>query len=214
MLTFHCKGEVKYADSGGVNSADNMFIEDVGIVVSIFGSCLISPQIKTAIEFHYGESLVRVRFTEYVMRFVRLASRYEEETYSPDPTEKEGSSKPKTKIGYPSVPFKEGQAGGGQLGSGLVFNDEALGIRELVANAIRIEGWRATNSYRYFLEDFAHHLAHAPIRNFDVFHQILRLKHASGARKMSDAEAHMIMKGLADGVKGYDQVVEVRCQTV
>ncbi|KAJ3748768.1 mesa protein [Lentinula detonsa] len=193
------KGEVRYAspDSGGVASADNMFIEDI----------------KTAIEFHYGESLVRVRFMEYVMRFVKLASRYEEETYTLGLVEKEGN-RPKTKVGYPSSPFMEGQGGGanayfGQLGSGLVFNDEASGIKELVANASRIEGWRGTNSYRYFIEDFAHHLAHAPIRNFDVFHQILRLKHASGARKMSDAEAYTIMKCLADGVKGYDQAVEL-----
>ncbi|KAJ3838984.1 mesa protein [Lentinula raphanica] len=188
------KGEAKYvaSDSGG---ADNIFIEDI----------------KTAIEFHYGESLVRVRFMEYVMRFVRLASRYEEETSMLAPLEKD---RPRTKIGYQSSPFKEGQAGGantyvGQLGSGLVFNDEAMGMKELVANASRIEGWTGTNSYRYFVEDFAHHLAHSPIRNFDVFHQILRLKHASGARKMSDAEAYAIMKSLADGVKGYDQVAEL-----
>ncbi|KAF9067495.1 docking domain of Afi1 for Arf3 in vesicle trafficking-domain-containing protein [Rhodocollybia butyracea] len=191
------KGDSKYAaDLSGVNSADNIFIEDI----------------KTAIEFHYGESLVRIRFMEYVMRFVRLASRYEEETPSFNSTSE--TDGPKTRIGYPTTLFKDGFGGGalgllGQLGSGLVFTDESLGIRELVANAHRIEGWRGTNSYRYYAEDFSIHVAQAPIRKFDVLHQIYRLRHAGGVRKISDAEAYAIMRSLADSVKEYDQVVEL-----
>lgn len=80
-----------------------------------------------------------MRFTEYVMRFVRLASRYEEDTL--------GS----TMLGFPSIPFADGPAGRAQLGSGIVFIDEAAGARELSANASRIEGWRRTNSYQYGL---------------------------------------------------------------
>ena len=36
-----------------------------------------------------------------------------------------------------------------QLGSGLVFVDEAMGTKELMANASRIEGWRRTILYQY-----------------------------------------------------------------
>ena len=38
-----------------------------------------------------------------------------------------------------------------QLGSGMVFVDDALGVKELTANASRIEGWRRTLSYQYLL---------------------------------------------------------------
>jgi hypothetical protein len=82
---------------------------------------------------------VRLRFTEYVMRFVRLASRYEEET------------KGTTKFGFPSSPFLETPGHPPQLGSGLSFNDEATCYKELVANGHRIEAWRKTNSYQYLV---------------------------------------------------------------
>jgi hypothetical protein len=123
------------------NNADKIFIEDVGA----FSLALLSPQaygsfgmiqIRSAIEDHFGENMVRMRFTEYVARFVRLASRYEEEVT--------GS----TKLGFPSSCFTE-IPGRLQLGSGIVFSDEATCLRELSANAQRIEAWRKTNSYQY-----------------------------------------------------------------
>lgn len=101
---------------------------------------------------------------EYVVRFVRLASRWEEETAPLNPSatngsedsttvgEKEkidsnwGAKPPRTKIGYPSSPFippgPKSTLGYGTLGSGLVFNDDSLGLKELLQNAHRIEGWR------------------------------------------------------------------------
>lgn len=78
-----------------------------------------------------------MRFAEYVTRFVRLASRYEEEVT--------GS----TTFGYPSGAFVENLSRPSQLGSGIVFNDDTLGMKELSANAHRIEAWRKTSSYRY-----------------------------------------------------------------
>jgi hypothetical protein len=78
-----------------------------------------------------------MRFTEYVTRFVRLASRYEEEIT--------GS----TTFGFPSAPFAEIPGQPPRLGSGIAFSDEATSLRELAANAHRIEAWRRTSSYKY-----------------------------------------------------------------
>lgn len=78
-----------------------------------------------------------MRFTEYVTRFLRLASRYEEEIT--------GS----TSFGFPSAPFTEIPGQPPRLGSGIAFSDEATCLRELAANAQRIEAWRRTNSYNY-----------------------------------------------------------------
>lgn len=159
------------------NNTDTVFIEDI----------------KSAIEYHYGESLVRARFTEYVGRFVRLASRYEEEATSV------------TSIGYPSAPFMDGTSSRPQLGSGIIFNDDALGLKELAANHHRVEAWKKTNSYKYYAMDFKKSLTTNPIKGFDVVHQIFRLRHA---KRIPDAEVSLVMRWLIDNVKTYDQVVE------
>jgi len=165
-------------ESGKDNNADKIFIEDI----------------RAAIEDHFGETLVRMRFTEYVTRFVRLASRYEEESTG------------NTALGYPSSPFTEAAGRPPKLGSGIAFSDESNGWKELVANAHRIEAWRKTNSYHYLVVDYANYKPSSAIKGFDVLHQLLRLRYA---KNMLDAEALAITKSLAEGVKTYDQVVEL-----
>ena len=83
---------------------------------------------------------MRTRLTEYAMRFVRIAARYEEEYL--------GS----TSIGYSSTSFEftNPSEPDGHLGSGLAFIDDVSGAREMLANAGRIEGWRHTKSYEYY----------------------------------------------------------------
>lgn len=100
-------------------------------------------QILGAIQTHYGEPVIRARFTDYVQRFVRIASRYEEETTSA------------TTIGYPCAAYNSAAAVAGygaqaSLGAGVVFADEAAGWRELGANAARVERWMKTPSYRLY----------------------------------------------------------------
>jgi Stabilization of polarity axis len=91
-------------------------------------------EIISAIASHFGEAVIRARFTDYLFRFIRLASRYEEEAFA------------STSIGYPSVSYSA--ANGGRLGSGAVFSDDASRMREMAANVGRIEGWRLTRSYQ------------------------------------------------------------------
>jgi hypothetical protein len=156
-----------------------------------------------------------MRFTEYVTRFVRLASRYEEEVTGT------------TTFGYASAPFTEIPGRPPKLGSGIAFADEANCLKELVSNAHRIEAWMKTNSYNYLvvvcliwlstfffscpfiftnLQDYAKHQGNTAIKGFDVLHQLFRLRYT---KNMHDSEALAIMRSLAEGVKGYDQVVEV-----
>ena len=153
---------------------------------------------------------------EYVTRFVRLSARYEEEAH--------GS----TKLGYRSTPFSPGSATiKPQLGSGILFSDEATGMRELAANASRIEGWRKTNSYQYCLvvrclrillplladkcvglvltQDFERYQATKAIKGVDILHQLFRLRHAKG---MPDAEVDLIMRVITENLQSYDQVIE------
>lgn len=80
-----------------------------------------------------------MRFTEYVYRFVRLAARYEEEVTGT------------INFGHLSSFFTEIPGQGPKLGSGIAFPDEATCSRELAANSHRIEAWRKTSSYQYYI---------------------------------------------------------------
>ena len=100
----------------------------------------LPSQIVSAISYHFGESLVRARFTEYVLRFVRLVARYEEDYL--------GS----TKSGFPTSSFMISVDGHAHLGSGLIFTDEMSAAKELAINANRIEGWRRTKMYEYYCQ--------------------------------------------------------------
>lgn len=47
-----------------------------------------------------------------------------------------------------------------------------------------------------------------PIQNFDVYHQIVRMR---SAKNMNDMEAEAITRMLVENVQTYEQVVEVCC---
>jgi hypothetical protein len=177
-------------------------------------------QIVVAIASHFGEGLVCMRLTDYVTRFVRIASRWEEDVL--------GS----TKIGYRTASFiPEGPSCPAQLGSGVFFGDEATAVRELAANASRIEAWRRTTSYHYCVlvrssfisrrvyslfsptlqQDFQRAQATNSVKGFDVLHQLFRLRYA---KTISDDEVEFIMRTIAENVQTYDQVIEVSYKCV
>ncbi|ORY28496.1 putative cell polarity protein [Naematelia encephala] len=146
-------------------------------------------EVLGALNSHYGEAHIRLRFTDYINRFVRLAA-YQEYMHT-------GS----TRIGFPTMPFRQSM-----LGSGAVFPDEQTKQREMWANGHRIDAWRKTKSYKLFAKDWAKGIKNRPIRDFDVQHQIARLR---TAKNMSDLEADAIFHALAEGVRTYDRIVEL-----
>lgn len=121
--------------AGKAESSDNVFMEEVSHGPAGFKIMFdeFSFQVLRAIASHISEAAIRARFSEYVHRFIRLASRYEEENF--------GS----TKIG-----FRSKKAKGQELGSGHTFANDSARRSELSSNAARIEGWRGTRSYEYW----------------------------------------------------------------
>lgn len=156
---------------------DNMFMEDI----------------ISAISYHFGESLVRARFTDYVWRFVRLAARYDEEI--------NGS----TRLGWPTTSYSE-RGDRPRLGSGLAFSDDFAGVRELQANASRIEGWKQTRMCKYWDVDFQRSLTTDAIQGVDIYHQLSRLRHG---KNIPDGEVELMMRTFAENLQNYDQVVEM-----
>ncbi|KAI0366822.1 spindle pole body interacting protein [Pilatotrama ljubarskyi] len=164
--------------AGRPDSADNVFVEDV----------------LGAIASHYSEAHVRAKFTEYVIRFVRVAARYEEDVL--------GS----TSIAWPTAPYTERPGEKPRLGSGGFFADEATCAKDLAVNASRIEAWRRTECYKLFQADWKHMMATNPIQGFDLPHQISRLRFA---KNMPDGEAELIFRTIAENLHTYDQVTEL-----
>lgn len=114
--------------------ADNSFMEEVRVQARC--AVVAHVQITTAISSHFGEGIIRVRFSDYLSRFVRVAARYEQDTY--------GS----TQLDFPSRPFRAPD----QLGSGATFSDDSNRRREISALRARIEAWRQTPSCLHYRE--------------------------------------------------------------
>ncbi|GAA5849623.1 hypothetical protein JCM8547_000514 [Rhodosporidiobolus lusitaniae] len=158
-------------------------------------------EILHAISAHYGEPVIRARFTDYVSRFVRLASRHEEDTTFT------------TSIGFRSTSFNDGSGRGygaqPMLGAGIVFADEGQASREVAASAARIEGWMRTPSYRLSQQAFRQSLHDSPVQGFDLTHQIGRLRQS---RQLSQAEARLIFQTLTQAIRTDEQVVSLLAQ--
>jgi len=80
-----------------------------------------------------------------------------------------------------------------------------MGMREIGANAGRIEGWRKSVSYEYWATDFHLETEASPIQGFDVIHQVLRLRNG---KNVPDEEIRLILRAFIEKVSTYDQVVE------
>ena len=74
------------------------------------------------------------------MRFVHVASRYEEDVFG------------QTTIGFPTAGYADRPAEKQRLGSGAFFTDEGACSKELAVNAARVEAWRRTECYKLFQE--------------------------------------------------------------
>ena len=115
-----------------------------------------------SISSRHGESVIRTKWREYIIRFTRIAAAFEETVYGASAL-------------YIGASETDGGAHG-VSGHGYVWADDAAKSRELGANVWRIEGWRNTRSYYAFIQDLASVWERTPIRSLDLAHQHDRLR--------------------------------------
>lgn len=143
------------------DSIDSLFMEDLA----------------SAVAARWPETYVRIRVTEYVMGLCRHVHRHEDQ-FGLTSTATTGLKRMRHQ------PYLNGQ-----LGSGNAFGDRDSELRELIANASRIEGFRATPAYERWIEMDAAKRAAAPIQEIDAWHQICRLRGRGKVMQVSEAAA-------------------------
>lgn len=148
-----------------------------------------------SISSRHGESAIRAKWRDYVIKFTRIAAAFEESVFGASAL---------------YIGASEADAGAhGVQGHGYVWPDDAAKARELGANVWRIEGWRATRSYYAFIQDIAAMWERRPIRSLDLAHHHDRLR----SLKLSHEESGAIYLALAATIKTYDEVCQLLCFT-
>lgn len=148
-----------------------------------------------SVSSRHGESAIRSKWRDYIIKFTRIAAAFEESVYGASALD---------------VGASEADAGAyGVRGHGYVWPDDAAKARELGANVWRIEGWRNTRSYYAFIQDLAAMWERKPIRSLDLAHQHDRLR----SLKLSHNESGAIYLALSASVKTYDEVCQLLCVT-
>jgi hypothetical protein len=146
-------------------------------------------EIQQALGGRYGERYIRGRFSDWAINFIRQVARHEEHFYG------------QTSIAPPSQPYLNGQ-----LGSGNIPTDREVELKEIQVNAMRIEAFRATESYKLYRHDEAARERHRTITGLDLNHQLGRLRRP---KKLSTGECELIISTVARAVQTSDQVIEL-----
>ena len=162
-----------FPSSGGDATGDNAFMNSV----------------LSAISERRGESSIRARFRLWVLKFTRLTAAFEEMVYgasalvisSPTLEQQDSpdSSPPLSSSGFSrAASITAGSIAGSHSkednaatkGHGYVWASQVDKIRELAANATRIEGWMKTRSYYNYIQDLAVYYSYRTVKDIDLQH--------------------------------------------
>ncbi|KAL9587495.1 MAG: hypothetical protein Q9212_000197 [Teloschistes hypoglaucus] len=175
----------------GINGSSGSSLPSLSASADGTGDSAFMDDLLKSISSRHGESVIRSKWREYVIRFTRIAAAFEESVYGASAL---------------FVGAAEADAGAhGVHGHGYVWADDASRARELGANVWRIEGWRNTRSYYAFIQDLAAVWERRPIRSIDLAHQHDRLR----CLKLSHEDAAAIYFALSASVKTYDEVCQL-----
>ncbi|KAI2083957.1 hypothetical protein LOZ36_005248 [Ophidiomyces ophidiicola] len=172
-------------------TGDNHFMEDI----------------MRSIASRHGERAIRAKWRAYITKFTRISATFEEIVYGASALSVISPGEEAVEVHSP-VQAAEGaaDAAAGLRGHGYVWPDDVTRHRELAAWVNRIEGWRNTRSYYYFIQDTAAlYAASKPVRSVDVHHHHDRLR----ALKLSPAESGAIYLAFANAVRHHAAVCQL-----
>lgn len=166
------------------------------------GDSAFMLSVLTAIAERRGEAAIRAKFRLWIVRFTRLAAALEETVYGASALHVHAPSL-SNEIESPITPKSDfADLDPAIAGHGYVWPSTDLKLRELAANATRIEGWSKTRSYYNFIQDLASTYSHRPVKSLDLQHLHDKL---TKLRLGSDASAAIYL-ALSASVQSYEQI--------
>lgn len=160
--------------------------------------------VLSAINERRGEGAVRAKFRLWITKFIRLAAAFEEMVYGASALSIHfpSATSPTASLYSPTTPLESPMLDPAVTGHGFVWPTNDAKIRELAANATRIEGWTKTRSYYNFVQDFAVLYALRPIQDVDLQHLHDKL---TKLRLGADTSA-AIYSSICNRIQTYEQV--------
>lgn len=161
------------------NLISSMNPEDVAFIADL----------KVMIADHFAESSIRKRCHNYIKRFIRISTNYEEFKYGttnlwPSPTDPN----------YEVVP-----------GYGYTWISDAQRIFDFNCYSPVIEGWRMSRSYQYYIEEQKHIWPKVPKSVFDFDYYLDKLRY----HKLTYDESASIYTGLAEHIQDDQDIMQL-----
>ncbi|KAL1894220.1 hypothetical protein Sste5346_006006 [Sporothrix stenoceras] len=211
-----CANLVNTATTANVSSANSDLTGDNAFMADILKS----------VQARLGERVIRAKWRDWVVKFTRIASAFEESVYGASVlhmggggnnsgvnTDPNGSnsnlndfenlaiSPTTTTTGTPTMSSPP-TAVSAANGHGYVWADENAKQRELAGNATRVEGWRVSRSYLSFIKDVAQLYTIRPLKGLDLHHMHDRLR----TQRLTLAQSRDIFLTFARTVHSYDEI--------
>ncbi|KAI5249097.1 spindle pole body interacting protein [Aureobasidium subglaciale] len=173
------------------------------------GDVAFMSSVLASIAARRGEGAVRSKFRLWILKFIRITAAFEELVYGASaifayylPGSPISPSTATMDFPSPMTVLDAAFEDPAVAGHGFVWPSQEAKMRELAANATRIEGWTKTRSYYNFIQDFSVMFSLRPIQDLDLQHLHDRLMKL---RMGADASASIYL-ALCARVKTYEQV--------
>jgi hypothetical protein len=141
------------------------------------GDVAFMSSVLASIAERRGEGAVRLKFRLWILKFIRIAASFEELVYGASaifayypPGSPVSPALASQDFPSPMTVLGAALEDPAVAGHGYIWPSQEAKMRELAANATRIEGWTKTRSYYNFIQDFSVMFSLRPIQDLDLQH--------------------------------------------
>jgi hypothetical protein len=173
------------------------------------GDVAFMSSVLASIAERRGEGAVRLKFRLWILKFIRIAASFEELVYGASaifayypPGSPLSPTTATLDLPSPMTVLDAALKDPAIAGHGYIWPSQEAKMRELAANATRIEGWTKTRSYYNFIQDFSVMFSLRPIQDLDLQHLHDKL---TKLRLGADASASVYL-AICARVTTYEQI--------
>lgn len=215
------EGSLHFQQQNHSSSGSSLLSSSSSSSVDHTGDNAFMDDILHSISSRHGEGAIRTKWRAYITKFTRISAVFEEAVYGATalyimgPSEGGTTTTSTTNNTTGAAATAESKKPtsknnisdpGSLRGHGYVWPDEATKQRELCAWVSRIEGWRNTRSYYYFIQDTAsHYAASRPVQSLDIHHHHDRLR----SLKLSRTESAAIYLAFNHAIRDYSAICQL-----